>query len=593
MSLQVWLPLNGNLNNQGLSNVNINSSSAIFSNNGKMGSCLSINNYWIGNFTINEIAHKKDFSCCFWFKITDSNCTEYKDLITFGINSTTFRCEIHGSTSRVAWFGNNAITESSGAYAVSITPNIWYHMAVTINGNCIYTFLNGELKQRYNIPSQFLNYDFTGVVSIGDTAEMHCDYNDIRIYDHCLSPKEVKEISKGLILHYPLKNPYREIAQNLCTTGTMNRTTCYNGAIGKYNYGEGTDIYREEYYESGMLTTKVFNKTSNVKTWNYVFFDNLTPAVGGYKTLSFDFYPTAQTKINFYSYNTNGEMEWRKDGLHGTGGTIDVVLNKWNHIQITIKNTGTTTSGFGYMRMGTGTYDSNPSDYWLFRNIMLQEGNQATGYVQANFPYDNEIEYDCSGFENNGTVTGSVLLKEGSPRYENNYLYSASNGSILIGNLATMVPEGNFTFNIWFRKYTDEWSSKGYETILGGPSGFELEMKNSTTNTPTLFLYSWGKGTYQYTLDEWHMLTMTRTPSKTCYYIDGEKILEGTAGSIPSGNYYIGSWRDATSQNYRGSLSDVRIYTTVLSEEDIKALYNVRGSIDNLGNTYAFEIKEE
>ena len=41
--------------------------------------------------------------------------------------------------------------------------------------------------------------------------------NDVRIYDHCLSAKEVKEISQGLILHYKLDNPYIEATTNLLT----------------------------------------------------------------------------------------------------------------------------------------------------------------------------------------------------------------------------------------------------------------------------------------------------------------------------------------------------------------------------------------
>ena len=42
MALRVWLPLNGNLENKGISNITVTNNGATVDNNGKIGKCYKL-----------------------------------------------------------------------------------------------------------------------------------------------------------------------------------------------------------------------------------------------------------------------------------------------------------------------------------------------------------------------------------------------------------------------------------------------------------------------------------------------------------------------------------------------------------------------
>ena len=70
MSLQVWLPLNGNLKNYGLSDMQFTNNSAVVNTTGKIGSCYEFN----ANAYIKESGYDwssfntSQFSLCCWYK---------------------------------------------------------------------------------------------------------------------------------------------------------------------------------------------------------------------------------------------------------------------------------------------------------------------------------------------------------------------------------------------------------------------------------------------------------------------------------------------------------------------------------------------
>lgn len=605
MALQVWLPLNGNLNNQGLCFSNFTTSTATINNSGKIGKCYNFTqNTGSGIYLssgisctdfMNKYINNHSWTLCAWVN-TSSSSTPVMYL-TFGLGFWV------GSSTSISLY-NSSRTVSCSTNTPS-NGNVWHHVAASYNvvDNKISIYVDGILKNTntytsgYTYSSSWTNGIFIGRNPNNSTASdsyfYKGDINDVRIYDHCLSPKEVHEIAKGLVLHYPLDDPYSESTVNLGNTSTTYSNQTEGNAYTASSWGG--DAGTITYYKSGGYNNgpyKVYHKTATGSGGIYRKTANDITIVEG-KTYTMSIYVKASRDYtdSVHSFNINGVTS--SDSNHYITASSSVhFTTEWTRVERTFTASANDAGTYGEMSI---VYNDNVTDYYVyFSCFQIEEKDHATPFVIGTRTGD---VIDTSGYLNNGTITGQLVISNNTSRYKNSVHLLDSASSIKIGNLSTMIPEKIFTFNIWFKKITDEWSTKSWETILGGPSGFELESKNGGNSSCNIVAYSWGGNSSSkyipYQIDTWNMLTMTRDTSESKFYLNGELKYTGTAGSVPSGNYFIGAWNTATQQNYRGCLSDARLYTTILSDEDILELYNTSALIDNFGNIECYSFIED
>ena len=241
MALQVWLPLNGDTKNKGLSSIDsfsVSNTTCSISTNGKIGSCYELSGYgqngiyYAGSTSLscgefmNKYINHHSFSLCGWFKI-GTNITNRSPLI-----SLTYGLRLGVGSSTVISLYNTSGNITCNA-DIATNDGKWHHVVGTYSAdtNIISMYVDGVLKNttNYNIGGTTYASSWTNGLYVGRDPNAATEnpgiyfqgsINDIRIYDHCLSPKEVKEISKGLVLHYKLDDPYVEPTTNIASSLT-------------------------------------------------------------------------------------------------------------------------------------------------------------------------------------------------------------------------------------------------------------------------------------------------------------------------------------------------------------------------------------
>ena len=561
MALQVWLPLLGNLENHGVSDITVSNNGATVNANGKIGSCYYFNgsSQWLEySKTVGDL-YSGDFSYAIWLKPTDkTRGIIFSEYSSAGASNVAF--ELTASLQvRLYWNGSPDIYATN----CTLTQDVWTHVAITRSGNVAKFYINGVLTYTYS--GTLSNKTTTACIRMGDdyrggTSVSYQGYmNDARLYNHCLSDKEVKEIAKGLIAHYPLNG-----------NGRSNKNYLKNS-----NFLQGTNGM-EGYTVAGSTCTK---QTDCMKVVS-------TSASSGFYTANYDSITTGDiaTFSAWVKADSSMTIYIGVDGS-GTGSCQSYTIGTtWQKISITKAKT---TNNPQLRIYGNGTFYTKLLKYEIGSIATPWMPNQADA-LYSTMGYNSTSLKDTSGNKYNGTI-GAVVYSTDTARNSVSTVFSSGVHGVIESLPSTTI----YTF-LWWGKFSSAsavmmWGySNGNRLNLYLTGGYFYWNTNDGRNNPFSTISSTA-----YADNNWHHFAVTSDGTTTKLYIDGAFKANATTNRAVTGTtLYFNGWDSGSSYNFNGSLSDFRFYATCLSADDIKELYSTSASIDNKGTIYVYEFNE-
>lgn len=223
MSLRIWLPLNGDLHNQGISGDNfIINTNPIYINNGKIGKAMSTGQITMPAAMTASILNNNAFSFACWIYVNAATGDTNNRAMLFGNgdmtppNNRKFSIFQYPTCNdlHLSWQNDASGTFCGGVWAGYFSSYEWTHVAITYQNPVGTIYINGIKKANFNGTSNSASFEYDTCLFANISNESRY-LNDYRIYDHCLSAKEVKEISQGLVLHYKLNELISSVNNNL------------------------------------------------------------------------------------------------------------------------------------------------------------------------------------------------------------------------------------------------------------------------------------------------------------------------------------------------------------------------------------------
>ena len=591
MALQVWLPLNGSASNQGLLGDFTQSTAPSYTTDGKLGKAMTTGAFVMSADQTASVLNNEAVSFCFWVYIDVDTGTTNNRAMFFGTdgmgtnNNRKFSIFNYPTVNdlHLSWMNDTENTTFISCIMSGVLPSReWTHVAITYKNPTCVVYINGVAKYEYTGTSNSSSFAYqTQLIHNASYRRL----NDFRIYDHCLSAKEVSEIAKGLVLHYPLSSQYE--------TGMQNK---YSGEVAAGKCTSGSFTVTKLADERGYNYKLTYTGNGN-DNWPNCKFGNFSFTAGKKYYYS--------CKVRCHSKNFNIQLRASRSDNDWVTNMVNILNpdGEWHeyHVYQTVNETynrsGSTVTCnpvLEFFSESLKTADKVYSVDFDVKDVQVVESDCYVPFIE-NLYYNSAIT-DCSGLANNGTRSGILTYNSSSPRHSGCLTFN-NTSTYIQRTLSTSGFANSYTITYWAiisdmeRKMV--WGfSDGNRLNVYPTNGFFCWNTGDSANNP--FVNNGANIAYTSYNGAWHHYAIVGNGTATTLYIDGEA--KGTAKiyqPITGSSLYISGWDTSTSYKWSGgSISDFRIYATTLSADAIKQLYSSAISIDKSGNLYAYEFKE-
>lgn len=590
MALIAHWPLNGDILDYSGNGFHLTNNGSTINNEGKIGKCYEFNgtnNYL--NLNKFPLYQEEEITFSFWCYLKSNN-------------TQNFLCsrEAVGNGFCVFYISNGIRFDFDSQWQIpnsKLELNKWHHCIFIRNKNKRKFYLNGQFIAETNDFGDF-NTQILNRFSIGASYPasynnfLNGKLNDIKLFNHELSKKEIKELYQTKILDWKF-NECEEPTINLLYS---NKQTFFNNFV---DYENTTDKYKVECvkevdsFNSKVMKLTVTSDKDNDGKWN----NGYPNGVEGYEnSKKIDLIPGKKYTLT-YRYKTKNYQKgsiaiWSHSRrLDGTAYSTNISgLSDTNGEWQIFKFNFTCPNDVNGRHFNPASIRHNNEGFEYYVDWMqLEEKEYATEYT----PNERKGKViDSSGYKNHG-----LIELNSSPKWLENKEYEFDGTNLITLNKKilnneqqdwTLITKINLNENIQPVSYINNFNLG--TRIIHNSTGNALNYINSGTND--MYVYSYTSIPKNKEIEVCFSYSFLKNQIK--FYINGElssgnKILNNSElTKIPNGIPQLIKFFE----NFKGTSSFLKIFAIQLSDSDIKELYENQLTIDKNNNINCNEIIE-